>query len=181
MLENYVKTHSREGNQPFAGPANSINGHTPRHAFPIGTAQSTQLPPWEDFQRGPHSARAETSHPLARIENPSPISCHSPRQPLLRGSLYKADIDRRTSNLGRRMGTARACEHRGLDFRRSFNSVLLGLFKSCRSFTRSHSARIFMKTSKPCRPIWINGWITTTQNELIRENCVAAERRFRPC
>jgi hypothetical protein len=39
-----------------------INRDKAEHAFPIDLAQSTRLPPWEDFQRGPQSVHAETLH-----------------------------------------------------------------------------------------------------------------------
>ena len=63
VAKNYSKTHSRWVNQPVDVPANSINRYSPHHAFSIGTAKPTRLPPWEDFQRGPQSAHAEILHP----------------------------------------------------------------------------------------------------------------------
>jgi hypothetical protein len=60
---NYPKNHSRWVNQPVDVSANSINRYSPHHAFPIGTAKPTRLPPWEDFQRGPQAVHAETLHP----------------------------------------------------------------------------------------------------------------------
>ena len=63
VAKNHSKTHSRWVNQPVDVPANGINRYSPHHAFPIGTAKPTRLPPWEDFQRGPQSVHAETLHP----------------------------------------------------------------------------------------------------------------------
>ena len=34
-----------------------------QHTIPIDTAQSSRLPPWEDFQRGPHERQAANSRP----------------------------------------------------------------------------------------------------------------------
>jgi hypothetical protein len=34
-----------------------------QHKIPIDTAQSPRLPPWEDFQRGPHERQAANSRP----------------------------------------------------------------------------------------------------------------------
>jgi hypothetical protein len=36
--------------------------HDPNHSFPISSAKPTRLPPWEDFQPGPHSVHVETLH-----------------------------------------------------------------------------------------------------------------------
>ncbi len=62
VSENSTTTRSRLINAPVAAAANSTNCNNPHHAFPIATARTTRLPPWEDFQRGPHSALAETKH-----------------------------------------------------------------------------------------------------------------------
>jgi len=52
--------------------------------------------------------------------------------------------------------------------------------RSCRSFTRSRSAKRSINPSRNYRLIWMNGWGTTTPNELIRVKCVALERHSRP-
>jgi len=63
VLENYPTAHSRRVTKTLVDLKDSITPHPHHHASPIGTAKHTRLPPWEDFQRGPQSTRAETLHP----------------------------------------------------------------------------------------------------------------------